>query len=226
MPMKKFKEFSQSERWAMLVEACKRALLAMGYAIEREPGRGLANMHQVMHNGKKKRLAIRTTQDRFIAFPPMKGGKVFKTLDEVDLVILAAVDNKEDPRRVDVYMFDRDEMRKRFVAAYEARAKAKQVPKDGFGMWINGDPDDRGIPASVGSGLLAIRSPVAQYNFEALLKPQASDATPATTIPEPEAALHLAGVTIADVLRQARERIAAIAGVRAESVRIEVKFES
>jgi hypothetical protein len=157
----------------------------------------------------------------------MNGGKAWKTLDEVDVVVIATVDQKDDPQKVAVHIFDRDEVRTRFAAAYKARVKAGILPKDDFGMWINGDPDDRGIPGSVGAGLFAVRPPIAIYNVQELLKPQASDASveiSAGPIESAPPASSLGG-TIADVLKAARERIAQLAGGPIESVRLDLKLE-
>ena len=38
--------------------------------------------------------SVRTTRDRWIAFPPLDGGTRWKTLDDVELVLVAAVDEE------------------------------------------------------------------------------------------------------------------------------------
>ena len=73
--------------------------------------------------------------------------------NQVQVVIVAAVDLREAPENVEVYVFPAEEVRKRFDAAYAARTQAGQVVRNNFGMWVGLDQDERGIPASVGSGI-------------------------------------------------------------------------
>src|SRR5580658_2824944 len=90
--------------WRVLVHGAKKGAAEAGYTMSRLPGRGLSNVWQVQKNGKAQIAAIRTTRDRHIAFPPLEGGKKWKTLDDVDLVIVAATDSKHDPKKVAVYI--------------------------------------------------------------------------------------------------------------------------
>ena len=87
----------------------------------------------------------------------------------MDTVIVAAVDDRYDPRNVEVYRFDAAETRERFDASYAARIEAGQTVRDDFGMWVNLDEDDRGLPASVGSGLAVAHPPIATFTLEDLI---------------------------------------------------------
>jgi hypothetical protein len=212
--------------WHILVGAAKRAAQEKGYALIREPGRGRSNVWKTEQNGKTKRVSIRTTRDRWIAFPPLQGGKTWKTLDTVDTVIVAAVDDPASATRVEVYQFEAAEVRKRFDQAYTARAKAGQVLKDNYGMWVCLDKDERGLAASVGSGLAEERKPIAVYPV--------SELAPAETGEDDAGDGDLAGSetdsagqprTIADVMNWARERIASLSGVRTEAVKLDLKIE-
>ena len=78
------------------------------------PGRGRSNVWEVEENGRQRRVSIRTTKDRWFAFPPLQKGTKWKTLDDVDIVVVAAVDDRDDPRNVEVYRFDAEEIRRRF----------------------------------------------------------------------------------------------------------------
>ena len=41
--------------------------------------------------------------------------------------------------------------------------------RDDFGMWLNLDADDRGLPASVGAGLATVYPPIATFPLEGLI---------------------------------------------------------
>ena len=222
-----FNDMSDSLTWAILVGAATRALRDAGFAPKRVPGRGRSNIWEVEENGRHKRVSIRTTKDRWFAFPPLKKGTKWKTLDDVAIVIVAAVDARDDPRNVEVYRFDAEEVRKRFDASYTARIDAGHTVRDNFGMWLNLDEDDRGLPASVGAGLATVYPPVATFPLEKLIAEAAAEpaavsedgeavGTPTTREPQ----------TIADVMDCARKRIATLSGVRMEAVKLDCRIES
>jgi len=210
------------------VDAAKQGAVDEGYELRRIPGRGLSNIWNLQKGGKTQIASIRTTRDLWFAFPPLERGKKWKTLDEVDQVIVASVDSKENPRNVEVYIFPAKEVRHRFNAAYAARAKDGQRLIDGFGMWVALHKDPRDIAASVGSGLADEYKPVGVYRIEDLLaKPSEGAIDP----DEPEAMEgEVVGdapsfSTIAEVMAWARERVAALAGVRVEAVKLDLKVE-
>jgi hypothetical protein len=134
-------------------------------------------MWTVTRDGETRKASIRTSRDRWIVFQPLKKGTAWKTLGEVDLVIVSVVDNKEDPQNVEVYIFPANKVRSRFDKAYAARIKAGLVQKDGFGMWVCLDHDPRGIASSVGSGIVGKYGKIASYPIASLLQaaPTAAD---------------------------------------------------
>jgi hypothetical protein len=210
-----------------MVGAARRGAETSGYRLTRKPGRGLSNVWIIEKDGKSESAAIRTSRDRHLAFPPLDEGKRWKTLDDVEKVLAAVVDNKADPQNVEVYLFPADEVRRRFDSAYAARASAGHKNRDNYGMWVNIDPDKL-APYSVGSGLAKAYSPIATFSIDELMAEQ-PEATPADERPEPE---ELNGVasksepsTIADVVTQARDQIARIAGVRPDAIKVDVKIE-
>lgn len=160
---------SETVKWHVMVEAAKRGAEAQGYILSRVPGRGLSNIWTITKNGKSQKASIRTTRDRWFAFPPLENGKKWKTLDDVDVVIVASVDNRDEPENVEVYIFPATEVRKRFDAAYAARTGAGQTVRINFGMWVGLDPDVRNIPASVGSGIIESYKAVATFPLLDLL---------------------------------------------------------
>ena len=222
-----FNDMSASQTWALLVSAATRALVNAGFAPKRVPGRGRSNVWEVEENGRRKRVSIRTTKDRWFGFPPLEKGTKWKTLDDVAIVIVAAVDDSDDPRAVEVYRFDAGEVRRRFGASYAARIDAGQKVPDDFGMWLNLDVDDRGLPASIGAGLAAAYPPIATFPLEELI---AEPAAKPAVVPEDGPAVGTAATrqpqTIADVIDDARKHIATLAGVRTEAVKLDCRIES
>jgi hypothetical protein len=208
--------------WSILVGAAKRALADAGFALHRVPGRGRSNVWEIEQKGRVSKVSIRTTKDRWFAFPPLKRGSEWKTLDHVDQVIVAAVDDPQEPKKVEVYLFDAGEVRKRFDASYAARTKAGLVVKDNFGMWVALDTDKRRLPASVGSGLADEHEPIAVYPVgELMADADAADIEPDQT---EEAGAPQLG-TIGEVMGWARQRIAALSGVQPEAVKLDLKIE-
>jgi hypothetical protein len=223
-----FDEMSDSRTWNILVAAATRALKGEGFVPERVPGRGRSNVWEIEENGQRKRISIRTTKDRWFAFQPLKKGTEWKTLDDVDIVIVAAVDDRDDPNAVEIYRFDAGEVRQRFDASYAARTQAGQTVKDNYGMWVNLDADDRGRPASVGAGLATQDTPIATYPLEELIAEDGAEATESLQ-GATAAAAEASGDqthTIAEVMDWARRRIATLSGVRMEAVKLDCRIET
>ena len=220
-----FKELSVSRTWNLLVGAATLALRGAGLAPKRLPGRGRSNIWEVEESGRHKRVSIRTTKDRWFAFPPLKKGTKWKTLDDVDVVVVAAVDDRDDPRNLEVYRFDAEEVRNRFGASYAARIAAGQTVRDDFGMWLNLDDDDRGLPASVGAGLGTTYPPIASFPLEELINAEPAE-TPEDDDAGAGAAIALEPHTIGEVLDWTRRHIATLCGVRVEAVKLDCRIET
>ena len=175
-------------------------------------------------DGTTQVISIRTTRDRWIAFHPREGGKKWKTLDDAQLVIVSAVDSKEEPKNIQVYVFPAKDVRKHFDDAYKARAADGHRQRDDFGMWIALDTDQRGIASSVGSGLAAKYKPVATYSIGDL----AAAVPPKGEVREGDdeaEELALRPTTIAEVMAWARSRVAELAGVRVDAVKLDLRVE-
>ena len=214
-----------------MVLAAKSAAEEAGYKLVRRPGRGLSNIYDVTRNDETKTACIRTTRDTHIAFPPLEGGSKWRTLDEVDLVIVATVNDRENPTNVLVYVFPANEVRRRFNAAYAARKENGQVMRDGFGMWVSLGIDDRGLASSVGSGIVEKYKPIAIYSISDLRSTQVADVGDnedlAKSIEETAVApaIDSGPRTITDVVEWARRRIAEIAGTRIEAIKLDLRIE-
>src|SRR6185295_10108864 len=121
MKRNQFAGLTSKAVWRLLCEAAKRAMEAGGYELNRVPGRGLSNLWLFERNGKRGSASVRTSRDRWFAFPPLNGGNRWKTLDDVDIVLVATVDDADNPEKIEVYIFDADNVRTRFPAAHQAR---------------------------------------------------------------------------------------------------------
>jgi hypothetical protein len=217
---------SETVRWRLMVNAAKKAMEAQGYSLARVPGRGLSNIWNITKDGKTQAASIRTTRDRYIAFPPLEGGARWKTLDDVEMVIVATVDSKEDPENVEVYLFPADDVRKRFNAHYAARTKDGQTIKDNFGMWVGLDRDDRSLASSIGTGIIDHYKRIAVYPIADLLAEKPHDAGDEEVEQETVEIPAAPGMsTIAEVMAWARGRVAQLAGVQIEAVKLDLKIE-
>jgi len=217
-----FDGHDEATKWGAMVRAGKMAIEQNGYSMEKRPGRGLSNIWAIKKDGAEKIACIRTTRDRYIAFPPLEKATKWKTLDEVDLVVVATVDDKDDPQKVLVYLFPADDVRKRFDANVAARVAANQPPRDNFGMWVALDLDQRKLPISVGSGIVEKYQPIAEFSLQSLLN--ASLEGEAMDEPDTEEA-RSGPTTVAKVMADARERLASLLGVRPEAVKLDLRIE-
>lgn len=207
---------------ALLNRAARKAMQESGYVINRVPGRGPSNTWQLESAGKNQTASVRTTKNRWFAFQPLEEGAKWKTLDEVDLVVVSAVDDHHEPRNIQVYFFDSSEVRECFDLARRARVKAGKQVTDNFGMWVSLNLDDRDLPDSVGSGLADKHPPVAAFSVDSL-REEADGSLVSAQAAEP---LETEGPpTIANVLSGARSAIAGIAGVPNDAVKLELRIE-
>ncbi len=212
-------------KWLELVDTARRGAVDLGYKMERVPKKGLSNIWQMTKGDQSQRVAIRTTRNRWFTFLSLEGGAKWKTLDEVEMVLVAALDRQDKPQAIEVYLFTADEVRKRFDAAYKARKEADHVLNDNFGFWINLDVDKRQTATSVGSGLADDFKPIATYPLDEAVTAPATSAS-ATT---PEADQTPVGQwqpgSIAEAMDWVRHHIARIAGVKTDAVKLDLKVE-
>jgi hypothetical protein len=212
-----------------MVRAAIKGAEKAGYSLKRQPGRGLSNTYEVTKDGKTKVASVRTTQDRAIAFPPLKKGTVWKTLSDVDLVLVSAVDDKDNPQSVYVHMIPADEVRKRFDASYAARIKAGHIVRDDYGMWITLDKGDDAVPSQVGHSLALDYPAIAHFTIDEL-EAEMEKGGGEEDADAPVEPLDLAAPaevelpTIADVLAFARKKIAALSGLPVEAINLDLKM--
>jgi hypothetical protein len=139
-----------------LRNAAEEALKGQGYKVERVQGAGKSSLRRITKGGVSKLVTIRTTQDRWVAFPRNKQDTAFTTLEEVDFVVAASVDDKENPRFAKIHLLPGDEMRERFERNYEARKRAGYSLPKGRGIWVALYEQDMNDPVNrvaAGAGL-------------------------------------------------------------------------
>jgi hypothetical protein len=216
-----------------MVGAALKGAKEAGFAMKRQPGRGLSNTYEMTKDGKTQIASVRTTRDRAIAFPPLEGGTKWKTLSSADVVLVSAVDDRFDPQNVDVYLFPGDEVRKRFDASYAARIAEGHIVKDNWGMWITLDKGDDQVPSQVGHSLAIDYPRIARFTIDELeaeldlgVRKKADDAragekeaaTPELLVEGPKVN------TVAEVLTFAREKIASLTGMPVETIKLDLKM--
>lgn len=196
-----------------LFNAALSALEADGFKVSRVEGSGKSSVRRITKGGKSSVVSIRTTQDRSIAFPRMPNDKEWRTLDEVDAVVAASVDDKENPRFANIHMLPGDEMRDRFDRTYDARKKAGHTIPIGRGVWLSLYTPEANSPVHlVGAGAGLKHAAFAKMPLDpALLISGSGDLED-----EPEASDSL---TIAE----AKRRLAITFGVEPENIKIVVE---
>lgn len=222
-------EIGQAAAWRLLVSAAKQAAKEHGLLLSRRPGRGLANVWESTIGGETVLISIRTTRDRYIAFPPLQNGRRWKTLDEVQKVLVATVDDPAKPVAVEVYLFEAADVRARFDAAYSARVAAGQVVTDNFGMWLGLDRDMRDSPAAVGTGIVEAYKQLARFRIADLIKASPAPAAAGLAFDAGKRSAPGRGAvdaqSVGEIIAWARERIAQAASVPVEAVKLDLRIE-
>ena len=221
----RLKEMGESLAWRLMVGAALRGAEEKGFKLARRPGRGLSNTWELTKGGKTQVASVRTTRDRWFAFPPLSGGTRWKTLDDVELVLVSAVDNRDNPQFVDVYLFPADEVRRRFNASYAARIAAEHTVRDNYGMWVMLDKGDTTVPTQVGSGLAADYPAIARFSLDELVETN-SEMAREVEAATPEATDEIEPATVGEVLSWARSQIARLSGVSTESIKLDLRIEA
>jgi hypothetical protein len=151
--------FGKPEKKAIrdaLFATAVQALEEQGYKVERIARIGKSSVRLITKNRVSKKVSIRTTQDTWIAFPRNKANNGWATLEGVDFVVAASVDNPDDPRSAKIHMIPADEMRERFDRNYAARVDAGYQMDDGRGVWVSlyfQDAKDPVTHVGAGAGL-------------------------------------------------------------------------
>jgi hypothetical protein len=216
-------EFTSPFGMARLREACMRAMREQGFDLKRLPGRGLAYNFECTKAGLSQTAAFKTSRDRYIAFERAPGQEKWKTLEDVDVVVVATVDAVVSPQNVEVYLLPTAAVKARFDDAFVARKAEGHLSLGKYGMWLYLDRDMRPVAAAVGSGLAEAYRPIARYSI-ADLDGSANESGESTASVEEDDEV-MTPTTVGEVMAFARQRIAEIAGVRIEAVKLDLKIE-
>ena len=219
----KYLKLPKGQPGRILNRIAKLAFQNLGYSARRLPGRGKANVWEVTRGGETHLMSVRTSRDRSFAFPRLKNG--WKTLDDVDLVMVVSVDDRYEPKNAEVYVFPADEVHERFNAALKARLEYGQTVRFDYGMWVRLDTDKRGIARSVGSGIADKFPREAVYSLADFDAPDDGEEAPDELLEGGGIEGSQAPGTIAEVISSATQQIAALAGVEPERVKLELKIE-
>ncbi len=135
-----------------LFMAAVKTLEEQGWTVHDAPGGG--SVKRITKGGESKLVSIRTTQDRWIAFPRHADDRSWVTLSHVDMVVASSVDKENPPTEAWVHIFPAREVERRFEACYAARKAAGHSIPLRRGIWISlyGSEVD-GKPRTVGAGL-------------------------------------------------------------------------
>ncbi len=158
-----FKAPEKAAMRAQLFQNAVEALEKQGWTVERIPREGKSSVRRITKDGVTKTVSIRTTQDKWIAFPRNNKNDGWATLRDVDYVVAASVDDHDSPRFAQIHMIEGDEMRARFDRAYAARKAAGFVLPKGRGIWVSLYEKESNDPVShVGAGAGLAHPPIAR----------------------------------------------------------------
>jgi hypothetical protein len=205
-----------------LFRLAEKALEGEGWKVSRVPRGGKSSLREIARGNEKRRVSIRTSQDAWIAFPPRDGGKEWGTLDDVDYVIAASVNDKLNPTEARVHMIPGDVARERFNRAYAARHAANYSLPDGRGVWLSLYDRNSSDPVTlVGAGMGLEYPPILVRDLakstaiaDAGRPADAATPTPTATSLGAEGPL---------TIPEAKRRLARTLGVPEEAIRITVE---
>jgi len=197
-----------------LFEIGLETLRTQGWKVERIPAAGKASMRLITKAGKSHKVAIRTTQDQWLAFPRRMDDKGWLTLSEVDVVLAVSVDDAQHPTAALVHWIEGDDMRARFDRAYKARRKARYRVPLGRGVWL---PlyirDDQNIVRYVGGGAGLDHPEIARVPIDGESPTEGGTNEP----------LHSDGEDKSLNIAEAKRRLALSLGVAESSIKISVE---
>jgi hypothetical protein len=208
-----------------LVGAALQVLEKEGYKVGGGKGGLKGRVRQIAKNGRSQLASIRTSQDHWIAFPRNEKDTKWGTLSDVDVVVVAAVDDTAKPKFAQVHIFDAKEVRSRFDRAYAARRKADHQIDLGRGVWVSLYHEEKTEPVyHVGAGIGLVHPPIAKIPLDELAVSNGDGPPVLPTTPE-----NTVGISdVADfaplTIPQAKVRLARTLGVDPASITITVQW--
>src|SRR5260370_32704373 len=103
---------------SLLFQIGIKALHQQGYEVKRIDGSGKSSVRRITKGAQSLKVSIRTTQDKWIAFPRNSEDTAWVTLSEVDAVVVVSVDSVGDPKFAQVHLLAGVDVRQRFYRAY------------------------------------------------------------------------------------------------------------
>lgn len=210
----------------LLVDVCIQALERDGWVVTRARGVGNSRIRRIAKDSKSKLVAIRTSQDRWIAFPRTRDDATWATLSEVDAVAVASLD-PDDPTYARIHLLDANDLQSRFDRAYAARRAAGHSIPRGRGVWIalyENEALDPPTLVGAGAGLATeaiarVALPGSDESMAAGVVPPVSPPFAPTTEPARAGNSSEGRLTIAE----AKSRLARTLGVDPSSIKITVE---
>ena len=153
----------KTSRKAILFQAALDELRSLGWQVERIPGNRKSSLRRLTNATTSAFATIRTSQDRHIAFPRDDLDDCWLTLNDADVVVIAALNDPEEPKEILIHMIKASDMRDRFDRAYDARIGAGYTIPIGRGLWLPlYVPESESQPNLVGAGAGLEFPPVAR----------------------------------------------------------------
>ena len=203
-----------------LVAAALETLERNGWTVTRVTGMGTGRVRRITKDGKTRLAAIRTTQDTWIAFPRTDDDTKWVTLSDVDVVVVASVDDPNNPKFANVHIVEAKEMRDRFDRAYAARLAAGHTIPLGRGVWVSLYQDEGTSPVQlVGAGAGIAHPPVARLPLDGVNAKEAGSSVATAHRADDQSGEEDKPLTIAE----AKVRLARSLGVEPSSIKIIVE---
>jgi hypothetical protein len=199
-----------------------------GWTVSRVPRGGKASLRLITRGKDSHKVSIRTSQDTWIAFPRDRTGKDgWVTLDDVDFVIAASVNDKVNPTEARIHMIPGDEARDRFNRAYQARKAAQHSIPAGRGIWVSLYDKDAPDPVShVGAGAGLAHKAIGVLDLTKFSLPSGvvdGDADDEVEDDGPVAAAAPGGSEAPLSIPEAKRRLAATLGVPESAIKISIE---
>jgi hypothetical protein len=212
-----------------LKQAALDALASQGWKVEKPKGYG--SSVRLLRRGAEQRLvSIRTSQGTQIAFPRDADGK-WVSLNGVDVVIAASVDNYVNPTAINVHWMDAKVVKDSFDRTFAARMSQNHTIPVGRGVWLPlYEAESNDTPRLVGSGLGLKFPPIYTIPLnEAVAKAEdANDDEESDEVAEddaPDAAQHAPQHTdeVPMTIAEAKRRLAVSLGVDPSNIKITIE---
>lgn len=196
-----------------LRKAAEQALRQQGYETEILKGSGGARL-RIRKDGQEGLALVRTSSDRWVGW--MRKDGEWKGFEEADLVVVAAIDNMQRPRDIEVYAFEPEVVHQAYVDNLAARLRSNPDFRTDAPVFIGLDPCLKGKPSSTASNLKeqALWSSVLPLDDADKAVQEPSAAAPATVRPSETREKFAARV---------RQEFADLIGVPADKVSIEFR---